>query len=133
MLKGFEHAGIAASDLDRSIAFYCDLLGLRLILRKAAPRGGGELAFLDAGNAQLELICPSPSVTSPARRLPNTEAGIRHLTFAYEDIDAIYQTLLEADVSIIEPPRDALNQEILKRVAFVLDPDGNIIELAQRS
>ncbi|GLQ10589.1 lactoylglutathione lyase [Devosia yakushimensis] len=133
MLQGFEHVGMAASDLDRSIAFYCDLLGLRLILRKAAPRGGGELAFLDAGNAQLELICPSPSVTTPVRRLPNTEAGVRHLTFAFENIDIAFQKLVDAGVPVIEPPRDALNQEILNRVAFVLDPDGNIIELAQRS
>ena len=79
-LLGFEHVGMAVSDLDASIAVYCDLLGLDLVLRKQMPNGKGELAFLDTGNGQLELICPDPGVAAPAPRLPDTSAGIRHLT-----------------------------------------------------
>lgn len=131
LLKGFEHAGIAVSDLDKTIAFYCDLLGMRLILRKPSEQGG-EVAFLDAGNGQLELICPSPKVDTPAQQVQDTQAGIRHLTFAFENIDAVFEMLVAAGVVVLEPPRDAKNQDILKRVAFVKDPDGIIIELAQK-
>ncbi len=133
MLQGFEHIGMAVSDLDRSVAFYRDLMGMKLLLRKAMPRGNGELAFMDTGNGQLELICPSPSVKGPARQLPNDEAGVRHLTFAFENIEETYQKMMEAGVTPYEQPRDALNKEIVARVAFVLDPDGIIIELAQRN
>jgi len=132
MLKGFEHIGIAVSDLDRSLAFYQGLLGMRLILRKPAPGGGGELAFVDTGNGQLEVICPRPKVATPAKRIPNGEAGVRHLTFAFENIEETFNKLIAAGVEPVEKPRDALNTEILTRVAFVLDPDGIVIELAQR-
>ena len=135
MLKGFEHIGMAVSDLDKSIAFYVDLLGMSLILRKDIPRGPGEVAFVDTGHGggQLELICPSPAVAKPAPQLPDTRAGIRHLTFAFENIDAMWDKLMAAGVEPVEKPRDAFNKEMLARVAFVLDPDGIIIELAQRN
>ena len=107
-LLGFEHVGMAVSDLDASIAVYCDLLGLDLVLRKQMPNGKGELAFLDTGNGQLELICPDP------------------------DIDQVFARLVAAGVEIVEAPRQAYNKEIVARVAFVLDPDGIVIELAQR-
>ncbi len=132
MLLGFEHVGITVSDLDRSLQFYCDLIGMKLILRKTMPRGSGELAFVDMGNGQLELVCPAPPVATPAAALEPTRAGIRHLPLAFTDIDATYAELIAAGVPSIEPPRDAHNREILARVAFLADPDGNVIELAQR-
>ena len=131
MLQGFEHIGMAVSDLDRSIAFYRDLLGLKLLLRKTMPSGNGELAFMDTGNGQLELICPEPKVATPARPIPDGEAGIRHLTFAFDDIQETFDKLMAAGVQPYERPRDALNKEIVARVAFVVDPDGILIELAQ--
>lgn len=132
MLVGFEHVGLAVSDLDRSIAFYCDLVGMRLILRK--PMGaGGEQAFLDAGNAQLEMFCPAPAVATPARSVPDSEAGVRHLTFAVSDVDAMFSKLVAAGVPAHQQPRDAFNKEIVKRVAFVVDPDGILVELVERA
>ena len=131
-LEGFEHVGMAVSDLDASRSFYCGLLGLDLVLRKQMAGGGGELAFLETGNGQLELICPHPNVSTPSPRLADTRAGIRHLTFRFNDIDAVFARLTAAGVTALEEPRDAHNREILDRVAFVCDPDGIIIELAQR-
>lgn len=132
MLEGFEHVGMAVSDVDRSMAFYCDLLGMRLIVRK--PMGaGGEQVFLDAGNAQFELFCPAPAVSTPARTIADTEAGVRHLTFAVTDVDAMFERLTAAGVPARQPPRDAFNKDIVKRVAFVKDPDGILIELVERA
>ncbi|RYE55860.1 MAG: hypothetical protein EOP20_09720, partial [Hyphomicrobiales bacterium] len=56
MLLGFEHVGMTVSSIDRAVAFYCDLLGLRLALRKQVDRG--EMAFLDTGAGMLELFAP---------------------------------------------------------------------------
>jgi glyoxylase I family protein len=131
MLRGFEHVGMTVSDLDASIAFYGDRLGLTLLLRRATP--GGEVAFLDAGGGQLEMVCPNGPVATPARRVGASEAGMRHLTFAVDDVDATYERLAEAGVTTLEPPRDAYNRDVFARVAFILDPDGIVVELAQRA
>lgn len=130
MLRGFEHVGTTTGDLDRAIAFYCDLLGLTLRLRKANE--GGELAFLDAGGGMLEIVAPR-SGAARFRDVPMSEAGMRHLTFAFDDVDATFARLEAAGVEIVERPRDAHNREMVRRVAFVRDPDGIIVELIERA
>lgn len=129
MLIGFEHAGMTVADLDRTIAFYCDLIGLRLVLRK--PQKAGELAFLDAGGGMLEIV-GQPGVARSKDVEPGA-AGVRHLTFAVTDVDALVATLDAAGVEIIERPRDAYNTELIRRVAFCRDPDGIIVELIERA
>lgn len=58
---------------------------------------------------------------------------MRHITFAFDNIEKTSQRLLAAGVTFIEKPRMAFNAEILRKVAFCLDPDGIVIELAERS
>ncbi|MCP8884209.1 VOC family protein [Devosia sp. XJ19-1] len=131
MLVGFEHVGMTTSDMDRAVAFYCDLLGLRLALRK--PNGSGsELAFLDAGGGMLEIVAPAAGV-GRFRDVPMSEAGMRHLTLAYDNVDAMIEKLEAAGVEIAERPRDAHNPEMIRRVAFVRDPDGVLVELIERA
>ena len=131
MLVGFEHIGMTSGNLDATIHFYCDLLGLRLVLRKPQARGG-ELAFLDAGGGMLEIFAPAADIAR-SRDVPPHEAGMRHMTFAFDDIGALVTQLAEAGVEIIEAPRAAHNLEMFKRVAFVRDPDGIVVELAERA
>ena len=129
MLIGFEHVGMTCIDLDRTIAFYCDLLGLTLALRKSSDKG--EMAFLDTGSGMLEIACPVADITR-SRDVPPHEAGMRHLTFAVTDVDAMAARLTAAGVEFFEGPRPAFFTEMLKRVAFCRDPDGIIIELVER-
>jgi len=130
MLLGFEHVGTTTGDMDRAIGFYCGQLGLTLRLRKASE--GGEVAFLDAGGGMLEIVAPKAGA-GRFRDVPMSEAGMRHLTFAYESVDAMFDKLEAAGVEIVERPRDAYNQEMIRRVAFVRDPDGIIVELIERA
>ena len=130
-LVGFEHVGMTASNADATIDFYCGLLGLRLALRKA--QGNGEMLFLDAGGGMLEIAVPADAPVSRSRDVPPGEAGMRHLTLAYADVDAKLAELEAAGVSVLERPRDAHNTEMVRRVAFVRDPDGIIVELVERS
>jgi glyoxylase I family protein len=132
MLIGFEHVGLAVGDLDESIAFYCDLLGLKLVLRKMAPGGDTEMAFLDAGGGQLELAAPNRKLR-PATDIPPDQAGIRHVTFAFDDIGPVFDCLMQAGVTPVEKPRAAANREVIACMAFVRDPDGIIVELVQRA
>jgi glyoxylase I family protein len=130
MLQGFEHVGMTSGDLDRTIWFYCELLGLRLHLRK--PQPSGEVAFLDAGGGMLEIFAPVASIER-SRDIPPHEAGMRHMTFAFSDIDRVVQRLEDEGIEILERPRLAHNQDMFKRVAFCRDPDGIIVELAERA
>lgn len=130
MLVGFEHVGMTCIDLDRTIAFYCDLLGLKLALRKKSEKG--EMAFLDTGSGMLEIACPAAHIAR-SRDVPPHEAGMRHLTFAFDSVDAIVEKLEAAGVEILEHPRPALFTEMLRRVAFARDPDGVIVELVERA
>ena len=129
-LLGFEHVGMTVSDLDRSVAFYCHLLGLRLVLRKRQP-SGTEVAFLDAGGGMLEMGAKAGA--SRSVDVPAGTAGVRHLTFAFDDIDALVVKLAAAGVEITEQPRDAHNTELIKRVAFCRDPDGVQVEMIERA
>lgn len=131
MLLGFEHVGMTVSNLDRAVHFYCDLLGLRLALRKTIERG--EVAFFDTGSGMLEVFAPHASTVDRFRDVPHHEAGLRHITFAYDSIDALFDTLEQAGIEIVERPRDAYNTEVIRRVAFIRDPDGILVELIERS
>lgn len=128
-LVGFEHAGLTVADLGRTIAFYSGLLGLRLVLRKSQP--GGELAFLDTGNGMLEIFARPGA--QRAVDVPVGTAGVRHLTFAVDDVVATVARLEAAGVEITERPRDAHNRELIRRVAFCRDPDGLQVELVERT
>jgi glyoxylase I family protein len=130
MAISFEHVGMTAANLDRTVAFYCDLLGLTLALRRKNERG--EMAFLDTGTGMLEIACPAADVAR-SRDVPPHEAGMRHLTFSVDSVDALIEKLEAAGVEVLERPRDAYYTEMLKRVAFVRDPDGIIVELVERA
>ncbi len=73
MIKCFEHVGMVAADMDRSIAFYRDLLGLRLHLRKTMENGT-EVAFLDTGGGMLEIFTPPAVLRLPLNSLPTRRA-----------------------------------------------------------
>ena len=130
MLKSFEHVGMTVGDMDRTVDFYCSLLGLRLHLRKKTA-DGGEIAFLDAGGGMLEIFAPAGGAARAAD-VPDGTAGLRHLTFLFESVDETFTRLEKAGVEIKERPRLAINAEVLHKVAFLRDPDGIQIELAEK-
>ncbi|MBB5666029.1 VOC family protein [Rhizobium leguminosarum] len=130
MLKSFEHVGMTVSDMDRTVDFYCGLLGLRLHLRKVMA-DGAEIAFLDAGGGMLEIIAPAGGA-GRAVDVPEGTAGLRHLTFLFDSVDETFARLEKAGVQIKERPRLAINAEVMHKVAFLRDPDGIQIELAEK-
>jgi len=116
------HTMVRVTDLDASIDFYCDKLGLELLNRFDVEAGRFTLVFLAApGNelAQVELTHNWD---------PEPYAGGRnfgHLAYEVEDIYALCQKLMDGGVTINRPPRDG-------RMAFVRSPDGISIELLQK-
>ncbi|WP_337013068.1 VOC family protein [Pantoea sp. AS142] len=125
-LSAIHHIAIIASDYQRSKAFYCDVLGFRLmseVYREARDSWKGDLALQD--RYTIELF----SFPEPPARVSHPEAcGLRHLAFTVPDVAAAVATLADKGV-ICEPIRiDALTG---KYCTFFADPDGLPLELYQ--
>jgi lactoylglutathione lyase len=116
------HTMVRVSDLDRSLDFYCNKLGLKELRRMVNEAGRFTLVFLAApGNeqAQIELTHNWD---------PETYTGGRnfgHVAYEVDDIYALCQRLMDNGVTINRPPRDG-------HMAFVRSPDGISIELLQK-
>ncbi|MDP6313394.1 MAG: VOC family protein [Arenicellales bacterium] len=116
------HTMVRVNDLDASLDFYCNKLGLVEVRRKDHQQGRFTLVFLSAPGdlkAQLELTWNWE---------PEAYAGGRnfgHLAYEVADIYALCQRLSDGGVDILRPPRDG-------HMAFVRSPDGISVELLQR-
>ena len=116
------HTMVRVKDVDRSIAFYCDALGLKENRRNEYPDGRFTLIFLaapDTPDAEIELTYNWDSEDYDEGR------NFGHLAFAVDDIYASCQHLMDSGVTINRPPRDG-------RMAFVRSPDNISIELLQK-
>jgi lactoylglutathione lyase len=116
------HTMVRVTDIETSLDFYCNKLGLELLNRYDIEAGRFTLVFLAApGNdvAQVELTHNwDPESYSGGR-------NFGHLAYEVEDIYATCQKLMDGGVTINRPPRDG-------RMAFVRSPDGISIELLQK-
>jgi lactoylglutathione lyase len=123
------HTMVRVSDLQASLAFYCDALGLVETSRTESEAGRFTLIFL-AAPEDLDMV---KSASAPLLELtynwdPEAYTGGRnfgHLAFQVDDIYATCAKLAEAGVRINRPPWDG-------RMAFVRSPDNISIELLQR-
>ena len=116
------HTMVRVSDLDASLDFYCNKLGLVELRRHEVPQGRYTLVFLAAPGdeeAQVELTYNwDPEEYTGGR-------NFGHLAYAVDDIYAACQRLADGGVTINRPPRDG-------RMAFVRSPDDISIELLQK-
>ena len=115
------HTMVRVTDLDASLDFYCNKLGLEELKRIDFEAGRFSLIFLAApgdSEAQVELTHNwDPETLGEGR-------NFGHLAYAVDDIYAVCQRLLDAGVTINRPPRDG-------HMAFVRSPDDISIELLQ--
>jgi len=125
----FLHTMVRVSDLDRSLAFYCDQLGLQEVRRSEHEKGRFTLVFLAApDDVELARERSAPLIELTYNWDPETYDGGRnfgHLAFRVDDIYALCAKLQSAGVTINRPPRDG-------RMAFIRSPDGISVELLQR-
>ena len=122
------HTMIRASDLDATLAFFVDQLGLMEVRRYDSEQGRFTLVFLAApGDADHAEAAQSPLVEITYNWDPEDYDGGRnfgHLAYRVGNIYETCQKLYDAGVVINRPPRDG-------RMAFVKSPDGISIELLQ--
>ena len=115
---------LIVEDLDRALGFYVDVLGLRLGHRS------GDYAQLDTGTTRLALYTRSAmakilgmALDPPVSNAPGFEVG-----FKVSDVDAAFTELIARGAQPVMPPTDRFWGQ---RTAYLRDPDGHLIELAQ--
>lgn len=139
MIKGLHHAAISVQDLDRSIEFYCGLLGMHV--EAQGPFGGdvmdritglsgarGRSAMLRAGDLRLEVFEFSSPVPVPCTSVrPVNDHGISHFCIVVADLQSEYERLRSAGVGFHCAPQPFGHMS----ATYGRDPDGNVFELLE--
>lgn len=118
----YYHTMVRVSDLDESLKFYCDLLGLKEVRRTESEKGRYTNVFLGADEN------PDAPIELTYNWDPEEYTGGRnfgHLAYLVENIYDLCQKLQDGGVTINRPPRDG-------HMAFVRSPDGISIEILQQ-
>ena len=130
-MKRVDHIAIVVADMDEAIRRWQSLIGGELTSRQPAPEQGVEVAFIELGDTQVELIRPTTEDSGVARHLAKRGESLHHLALEVEDMQDEMARLGEAGVRFIDQtPRQGSHGQI----AF-LHPQstaGVLIELVQR-
>lgn len=142
-IKSFHHTAMSVTDLDRSIHFYCELLGMKLDWRidhkksEALEKVVGlrnvdvSYAMLSGWGGRIELFqYHSPEGKPYPPDKPVCEKGITHFAFQVEDINALHERLLAQGVRFNTPPQ-VIRPGV--KATYFHDPDGITLELVQYS
>jgi methylmalonyl-CoA/ethylmalonyl-CoA epimerase len=126
-----DHLGIAVPDLDAALAFWRDCLGLSLEGVEVVESEGVRTAFLDVGDAKIELLEPLDDASVIGRFIARRGPGVHHLCLAVDEIEATLETLDAAGVRLVDrKPRPGAHG---KKVAFIhpSSAGGVLVELAE--
>ena len=131
LAKSAVDLGIVVSESERSLAFYCGLLGLEHVADMPMPiGGGGTMHRVQCGDTLLKLVrfdeTPPPAVGGG---IPGA-LGFRYLTLIVSNLDEILAECADADVTIVTPATE-LRPGV--RIGIVEDPDGNWVEFVEPS
>jgi glyoxylase I family protein len=121
-IRSTHHIGMVTGQFERMRRFYVEVLGL-------AEAGGfpeHHIVFLDAGSTRIELLGQDIGSDQEQR------AGWHHLALEVDDVDAAFSTLTRCGVDVHSPPESFPPEAPVFRIAFLRDPDGNLLELIQQ-
>lgn len=131
-MKRVDHIGIAVMNIDRSLSYYTDTLGLKLLMIEEVENQQVRVAFIDAGNIILELLEPLDGEGVIAKFIEKRGEGVHHIAFGVTDIRARMQALQEQGIQLLqeEPKLGAGGAE----VAFLHPKSsyGVLYELCER-
>jgi methylmalonyl-CoA/ethylmalonyl-CoA epimerase len=100
-IKKIHHVAIVVEDLDRSLSFWRDSLGMELTLVKDVPEQNAQIAFLPAGESEIELVRPIGLDSGLARYLKNRGPGLHHVCVQVEGIEILLNELKNKGVRLI--------------------------------
>ena len=122
------HTMLRVGNLDRSLRFYCDVLGMSLLRRKDYPSGRFTLAFVGYGDEETNTVLELTHNWDTERY--ELGAGYGHVALGVEDIYATCSELRAKGATIVREPGPMKHGGT--EIAFIEDPDGYKIELIQR-
>lgn len=137
MITGIQHVGIVVSDLERSIDFYKNVLGLEVgekwEFESGATLGGSmrlprRVVFVNAKNADFELLDLGENMRTKPEGAGGNTVGFHHIAFNVDRIHDFAAALRKKGIRFGTGPVDL--KDIT--VAFFEDPDGNMLELFER-
>lgn len=130
-MRALDHIAISVLDLDAAVAEYRERLGARLIETETVESQGVRLAKLDVGGVTIELFQALDPESRIGRSITKRGAGIHHLAFAVDDVDATLAEYRESGVPLIDEHARAGSAN--SRVAF-LRPEalaGVLVEVVE--
>jgi len=142
MISGIHHTSFTVSDMERSIAFYRDLLGMKVTWDSGAagvqfkgeiadnvtgcPGTEQRLVFLAVGDSRIELVRYMPRGKAQVHNKAS-DTGSAHVCFKTENIQELYQKLSAKGVRLHCVPQDLGFAQVM----YFRDPDGIILEAVQ--
>ena len=143
MIKNMRHAGLVVRDLDISLVFYQELLGLSVFKRMKEKghyieRGVGitgaslEWVKLQAADGSLlELIQYNSTTDTPqkVKNAPSDQLGCSHVAFTVKNLDLLHKTLVDKGYNCNSEPQ--MSPDGMVKVMYCHDPDGIILELVE--
>ena len=121
----FAHVSITVKDMEESIAFYQNVMGLDLVSRREIPENNAEIAFLSdkISDVRIELTYWSDKTDW------TSGDELDHLAFTVPDMDVAMETFRSQHVKIAKEPYSL--QGSARKIAFITDPNGIWIELIE--
>ncbi len=129
-IKKINHVAIVVRDIEESLKFWEDQLGLKLDHIEVVPTQHSRVAFIPVGDSEVELVQPTSTDSGLAAYLEKRGEGMHHLCFEVDDIDAKLAELKEKGVRLINETAEVLPG---RKMAFLHPKAGNgvLIELYQ--
>jgi methylmalonyl-CoA/ethylmalonyl-CoA epimerase len=112
-----DHIGVAVEDIDAALALYEGSFEMELAHRETVESQGVEAVLLDVGEGHVELLAPLGPETPVGKYMAKNGAGLHHVAYAVDDIDATLERLGAAGLQLIDSePRVGIRDS---RVAFL--------------
>ncbi|MEA5078098.1 MAG: methylmalonyl-CoA epimerase [Anaerolineaceae bacterium] len=124
------HIGIAVADIEESLKFWRDALGIELSHIEDVPSQKAKVAFLPVGESEVELVNPTTDDSGVAKFIAERGGGMHHLCIEVDDIEGVIANLKEKGVRMIDEAPKVLPG---RKMAFVhpKSAGGVLVELYQ--
>ena len=130
-IKAINHVAVVVDDMDKSLAFWRDAIGIDLQELRDVPAEKSRVAFMPLAGAEIELVMPTTEDSGIAKYLAKRGPGMHHLCLEVDDIDGMLAQLKAKNIRLInEEPRLSADG---KKYAFIHPEStgGVLVELYQ--
>ena len=130
-IKAINHVAVVVEDMEKSLLFWRDALGIQLHELSDVPVEKSQVAFLPVAGAEVELVMPTTDDSGIAKYLVKRGPGMHHICLEVDDIEGMMSQLKEKKIRLInEEPRTAADG---KKYAFIHPEStgGVLVELYQ--